>query len=105
MCLGYFIVSPGSTSAVERTQIDERGNESMRRSSRLLGQRTKKLESILRGESRALDNFRDLGCAVAIGTGHFLHHGWVHPHPVGPGRRCSYNSAHSRPKSYLIEVI
>jgi len=28
MCLGYFRTSPGSTSANERTQIDERGNES-----------------------------------------------------------------------------
>src|ERR1017187_9261928 len=69
-----------------------------------LGQMTRKLESVLKGESHALDNFRDLASAVAIGTGHFLHHGWVHPHPVGIGRRCSCNKARPRPKRCLIEA-
>ena len=39
-----------------------------------------------------------------LGTGHFLHPGWVHPHPVGVGRRCSCNQSRSRPKSCLVEV-
>jgi hypothetical protein len=59
--------------------------------SMVLGQRIKKLESILRREKRALDDFRDLARAVAVGAGYFLHLGWVHPHPVGAGHRYSCN--------------
>jgi len=44
-----------------------------------------------KGDDHALDNFRDLARAVGLGTGHFVHLGWVHPHPVGVGRRCSRN--------------
>ena len=70
----------------------------------VLGQRKKKLESVLRREKRALDNIRDLASAVAVGTDHFLHHGLVHPRPVGVGHRCSCNKARPRPKRCLIEV-
>ena len=70
----------------------------------VLGQRTRKLESVLKGETHALDNFRDLASAVGVGTDHFLHHGWVHPHPVGIGHRCSCNKARPRPKRCLIEA-
>ena len=76
----------------------------MRRPSWLTGNGTKKLESILRRGSHALDNFRDFARAVAVGTGHFLHHGWFRPHPVGFGRHHSCNQARSRAKSCLIEV-
>ena len=36
-------------------------------------------------KSHALNNFRDFARAVAVGTGHFIHDGWIHPHPVGFG--------------------
>jgi 6-phosphogluconate dehydrogenase (decarboxylating) len=61
----------------------------MRRPPSFLGRRAKKFESVIGGENRALDNFRNLARAVAIGTDHFLHDGWIHPHPVGFGHRCS----------------
>ena len=77
----------------------------MSRPAWLLGQRTKKLESVLRGGNHALDNCRDFARAVAIGTNHFLYHRWVHSHPVGFGDRCPCNSARSRPKSYLMGDI
>ena len=44
-----------------------------------------------KGKNHALDNFRDLASALGLGTGDFLHHRWVHPHPAGVGRRRSRN--------------
>jgi len=42
----------------------------------------------------ALNNFCHLARLVALGSRHFLHDGWVHSHPVGPGR---YNPRHQAP--------
>ena len=92
MCLDYFITSPVSTQAIERTQIGERGNESYEAAILVVG--TEGDEPRIgseRRKTRALDNFRDFARAVVTGTDHFIHHGWVHPHPVGFGRRCSRN--------------
>ena len=70
----------------------------------LLGHTTKEFESVLKGERHALDNLRNLIRAVAFGTGYFLHHGGVHPHPAGVGRHRSCNPAPARPESCLVEV-
>ena len=64
-------------------------------------QTIKRLESVLKGADRALDNFRDLSRAVALGFGDYVHDGWVHPHPAGLGRHCSCHQARSRAKSCL----
>lgn len=70
----------------------------------MLGVGTKEFESVLKGERHALDNLRNLTRAVALGTGYFLHHGRVCPHPAGAGRHSSCNPAPSRPESCLAEV-
>jgi hypothetical protein len=45
-----------------------------------------------------LDNCCGSARFVAIGTCHCLHFGWIHPHPVGGGRRRDLDSVDSRPK-------
>ncbi len=57
-----------------------------------------------KGDDHALDNFRDLAGAVALGIGDFLHPRRVHPHSVGDGHRRARDQARSRPKSCLVEV-
>jgi hypothetical protein len=55
------------------------------------------------GEDRyALDNLCCSVCIVAIGTCHFLHFRWIHPHPVSGGHRHGLDSVHSRPKRNRI---
>jgi hypothetical protein len=52
----------------------------------------------------ALDHLCYSACFVAIGTCHFLHYEWFHPHPVGGGSHYGLDSIHSRPKkNHLIE--
>jgi hypothetical protein len=50
-----------------------------------------------------LDTIRDFAGAVAVGTGHFLHCGWVHPRSTGFGGDCSRNQAGARAQSRLVE--
>jgi hypothetical protein len=75
----------------------------MRQPPWLLKQRTKEIELVLKGESHALDNFRDSACVVVVGTGRFLHVWWVRPYSVGFGRDRTCDQALSRPKSRLSE--
>jgi len=49
-----------------------------------------------------LDNFPDFARIVAFGIAHLLHHGWVHPHPVGFSHHCSRNQARSGSKTCVI---
>jgi hypothetical protein len=50
------------------------------------------------GDQYDLDIFCGSARSVAIGTCHFLHSGWIHPYPVGGGRRHGLDSVDSRPK-------
>jgi len=49
-----------------------------------------------------LDNLRNLARALALGNGHFLHHGRPDPHSVSPGRNHGNHQALPRPKRRLI---
>jgi hypothetical protein len=39
---------------------------------------------------------------MALGNGHFLHAGWVHPHPVGPGSRDYSGQGHPGPNGHFL---
>ena len=49
-----------------------------------------------------LDNFCGSARFVAIGTCHRLHHGGIHPHPVGGGHRHGLDSVDSRSKRHRL---
>jgi hypothetical protein len=60
------------------------------------------IESLAKEKPNAVDNFRNFSGVMAPRTRYFLHDGWFHPYPVGPGHCCRFNSCHPGPKSNYI---
>ena len=54
----------------------------------------------MKGGKPCFAQFRDFARAVAVGTGHFVHAGWIRSQPIGFGRDRSCNQAPSRSKSW-----